>query len=335
MKTIAPTLLLLLLASTGFAQELEQLPSTGIADHFRLTNRDDARLDIDVPRAQAPSAGFPTILVIPGLECQAEDYSELRVLLVRQGYATATFEWKDNEDYDADDWDEQVEDVTELLLAADQGAGALAGRIDEARLGVVGHSLGGSVAVLAAARDGRFKALALFGPGGKQDDFLDRARDLELATIAIDGSLDRVTPPDEASGVVLERANTPYKAHVIITDGSHPNAPADYDADFIRDAGRYVWKPVPFFPFWVQAYEFPIIEGITPITGPAQRAIAFPYLVGWFDRFVAGRQADPEGLANGQRAAAELAAGKLTRARYSPATTAQPRAGIVGALGGN
>lgn len=326
-------LILVLAASTAWGQSLETLPATSQARHLRLTEGatfDPARFDVDLPRAAAPAAGYPVIVIVPGLGCQAEDYSIVRKRLIQSGYAVATFEWKDNEDYDADDWDERLAVLTELLLDYDQAAqGELAGALDEDELGLMGHSLGGSVAVLAAARDARFKALAIFGPGGKQTDFLD-AR-VSQPTIAIDGSLDRVTPPDEASGVVLENATTRYTGHVIVTDGNHPNAPANYDTDFIRDSGRFVMKPNPLWPWLlVPVYEFPIVEGITPVEGRLQRQIAFPYLIGWFDRFVAKAEKPLDLVARGK---AELAAGKLTRARFSPAVSGG--SGILGALGNN
>lgn len=326
-------LILFLAASTAWAQSLEILPATSQARHLRLTEGasfDPARFDVDLPKAAAPADGYPTIVIVPGLGCQAEDYSIVRKRLIQCGYAVATFEWKDNEDYDADDWDERLEVMTDLLLEHDQDAqSTLAGLIDEGKLGLMGHSLGGSVAVLAAARERRFKALAIFGPGGKQTDFLDAA--VSLPTIAIDGSLDRVTPPDEASGVVLENATTRYTAHVVVTDGNHPNTPADYDADYIRDSGRFVMKPNPLWPWlMVPVYEFPIVEGITPIEGRLQRQIAFPYLIAWFDRFVAKTEKPLDLVARGK---AELAAGKLTRAKFSPAVTGG--GGLAGALGGN
>ena len=331
MSTRAVLLFLALVASGALAQTLEALPSTANARHFRLSEDGlrPARFDVDLPKTQAPAAGFPTVVVVPGLACQAEDYTLLRRRLVQAGYAAATFEWEDNEDLDADDWDEHLAALTELLLAEARDAqSALGGAIDAGRLGIVGHSLGGSVAVLAAARDRRFKALVVCGPGGKQTEFLDRASELRLPTLGIDGSLDRVAPPDEASGVVLERAQTRYTAHVIVKDGNHPNAPADFDTDYIRDSGRFVMKPIPFWPFFTTSYEFPIVEGIRPIPSRTQRAIAFPYLIGWFDRFVAR---SPDALDLVARGAKELAEGKLTVARFSPAL--EGGAGLAGSLG--
>lgn len=330
MKHFVSLLLLLLAASSAWAQSLESLPSTADAKHYRLTEdgSEPARFDIDLPKGQVPSRGFPTIVIVPGVGCPAEDYSKVRRRLVLAGYAAATFEWKDNEDLDADDWDERLAELTDLLLAEDRKSGSrLRGKLDERRLGIMGHSLGGSVAVLAADRDARFKALAVFGPGGKQGDYLRKR--IEIPTLAVDGSLDRVTPPEDHSGEILSRATTRYTAHVIIKDGNHPNAPANYDTDYIRDAGRYVMKPLPFWPFFTYTYEFPIVPGVTPITGRQQRTLAFPYLVGWFDRFVAGKS---DALDIVSRGAAQLASGKLTQADFSAGVKGSS-AGLTGALG--
>ena len=327
------TLLLTLALSTlASAQDLERLPSTSRANHYRLVDG-DRRFDIDLPKATAPSDGFPLIVVLPGLGVQTEDHEKIRSRLVREGYMVATFEWKENEDYDADDWDDEIAELTDDLLAEDRrSGGALRGKIDEDRLGLLGHSLGASVAVLTAARDRRFKALAISGPGGRQTDFLRRARDLQIPVIAVDGSLDHVAPPDEASGVILERAQTPYKAHIVIKNGNHRNSPADYDSDYVLDEGRWSAKPIPFWPFVTYSWTYPKIEGLKPIPGADQRKIAFPYIVGWFDRFVAGKSEDPSGLANGERAARELASGKLTRGTYSAAARSGSTTGLAGAV---
>lgn len=330
--TFLTLLLTLALSGVSLAQELERLPTTSSARHYRLVDG-DRRFDIDLPKGTTPSKGFPTIMILPGLEVQTEDYEKIRSRLVREGYAVATFEWDDNKDYDADDWDDEIAEMTDLFLAEDRRSGsALRGKIDEDRLGIMGHSLGASVAVLTAARDRRFKALAISGPGGRQTDFLSRARDLKIPVIAVDGSLDRVAPPDEASGVVLERAQTPYKAHIVIKNGNHRNSPADYDSDYVLDEGRWKMTPIPFWPFVTYTWTYPKVEGLKPIPSADQRKIAFPYIVGWFDRFVAGKSSDPSGLANGERARRELASGKLSRGTYSAAARNGSTTGLVGAI---
>lgn len=332
MKHIVSVLVLLLAASSAWAQSLETLPTTADAKHYRLTEdgSEPARLDIDLPKTQTPSRGFPTIVIVPGLACLAEDYSKIRRRLVLQGYAAATFEWKGNEDYDADDWDERLAVLTDLLLAEDRKSGSrLRGKINEARLGIMGHSLGAAVAVLAADRDDRFKALAISGPGGRQSDYLRKR--ISIPTIAIDGSLDHATPPDEHSGEILRRATTRYTAHLLVKDANHRNSPADFDSDYVLDSGRYVMKPIPFWPFVTYVYDFPKIDGLTPITGRRHRAITFPYFVGWFDRFVAGKS---DALDVASRGAQELTSGKLSQADFSDALKGSSSStGLAGALG--
>ena len=295
----------------------------------------EALLLLHLPKLQKPARGYPLVVVVPGLGCLPKDYSELSTLLLGRGYAVALFEHDGNDEYSAERWDERLAPAVEALLDESARPGsAIARAVDPRKLEILGHSLGGSVATLRAARDPRFKALAVFGPGGREDAFLNAAREVRAATLAIDGSLDRVTPPRENGGTVVDRADTPHKAHLIVDQGSHPNCPADFDADYIRDSGRYVLKPIPFWPFTTWDYEFPIVPGVKPMPGPAQRAVAFPYLAAWLDRFVAGRQLDDQRLAltDGRTAKQGVADGVLSEARFSPALAGAATPGLVGAI---
>ena len=137
-----------------------------------------------------------------------------------------------------------------------------------------------------AALDARWKALVVCGPGGKEEGFLSEARAVRGATLAVDAGLDRITPPDTHGGRVVERSASPYKAQVVITGGAHPNAPADFDADYIREP-KLVTTPIPFWPFVTWSYDFPIVPGVKPIPSTRQRELAFRYLVPWLERFVA------------------------------------------------
>lgn len=313
-------------------------PSPQASAAYRLAEPDDGTLLHLLPKTTKPARGWPTIVIVPGHHCAPDDYTQLRDTLLRRGYGVALFAWDDNSDLQAARWDERLATLVQGLHDETRRlTSPLRATVDTAKLGILGHSLGGAVATLRAARDPRFKALAVFGPGGQDAGFLDEARAVRGATIAIDGSLDRVTPPDEHGGVVAARANTAAKAHVIIRDGNHPNAPADFDADYIRESGRWVAKPIAVWPFVTWVYDFPINRDIKPIPGATQRAIAFRYLVPWFDRFVAGRDsAAIRQATDGRRAARDVADGVLSEASFSPgtSTSATPTAGLVGALPG-
>lgn len=314
----------------------DELSSPAASRSLVVQEPGEAVFLLHLPQQQKPSQGWPLIVVVPGLACLPANYTELSALLLGRGYAVALFEHDGNDEYSAEKWDERLKSAIDALLGESARPGSkIARAVDAQRMGIVGHSLGGSVAVLRAARDPRFKALATFGPGGRESAFLDEAKQVKGATLAIDGSLDRVTPPDENGGVVVERAATSWKAHLIIEQGSHPNCPADFNADYIRDSGRYVLKALPFWPFATYEYEFPIIPGVKPMPGPAQRAIAFPYLSAWLDRFVADRQLSDERLAltDGRAARRGVEEGVLTQASFSPALAGG--AGLVGAVPGH
>jgi dienelactone hydrolase len=277
---------------------------------------------LEVHRAAGSPANAPLILLVPGLGCLPKDYTLVTAYLQKRGYDVALFQAEGNEELEAETWYKRLTAVTDVLFKENADPkSSLYRSIDMDRLGVIGHSLGGSVATLVAARDPRFKALVAFGPGGKDQGFLDEARSIKGATLVIDGSLDRITPPDTMGAVVAGRTASPYSGHVVIEGGAHTNAPADFNADFIRDSGRFAMTPIPFFPFMTMKYEFPIVPGVKPMPAADQRAIAFSYLGPWLDRFVASK-ADKDGSTTGKRAADQASAGVLSTAEFSAAAQA-------------
>lgn len=277
-----------------------------------------ARLFFLQPAGKPPADGRPTIVIVPGLGCQPQDYTEVSGYLLAKGYNVAVFETQGNQEMEGKVWDKRLSEVTDELLAHNkEPRSPLHGVVNEAELGIVGHSLGGSVATFAAARDPRFKALVTFGPGGKDQSFLQEARNVQGATLAIDGSLDRMTPPDQAGGVVVERSASPFKAQIVVKGGAHANSVGDYNADYIRGSLQLIpeVKYVGFFPIVTWSYGFPVIKEIKPIPGPEQRAIGFRYLGAWLDKFVAGKNTSVDFA---KLAADEVKSGLLTEATVSP-----------------
>jgi dienelactone hydrolase len=325
-RTLLALGLVLLTAATVRAQS-EQDPAapgkyTVSKNVVHVTVGDDTSLDVVQP-ADAPKGPAPTIVVVPGLGCQPEDYMSMTAWLVSHGFNVALFKYKGNESDKARDWDAALEKVTDQLQKDDEDPkSALHDKVDFDRLGIVGHSLGGAVATLAAARDSRFKALAVFGPAAIDQTFLDDARKVKGATIAIDAGLDRIAPPDKFGAVIVQRADTKNKAQIVVKDGAHPNSPADFNADYIRDTPRVVFKPNPAFFFMpTPQVEVPIVEGIKPIDGKVQRAIGFPFLTAWMEQFVAGVK-DTFGYVDGTKGEEQTAAGLLDSARFTVAPDA-------------
>lgn len=319
--------LLALLACPVLAQPaaivrpIEEAVLPGASKSFVAMEAGQGGLLLHLPQGERPSRGHPLVVIVPGHHCKVENYVSATQLLLSRGFAVALFQWQENAELSAEKWDARLKAVLDGTLAEGARAGSpIAGALDAGKMGIMGHSLGGSVATLRAARDARLKALAVFGPGGQENGFLNEARTIAGATLAIDGSLDRITPPETHGGRIVERAASPYKAHVVIKNGSHPNAPADFEADYIRDSMRIVPERIPVWPFVKWGYDFPILRDVKPMPGVEQRAIAFPYLAAWMERFVAGR-VTPEvlELTGGKSGQAQLAAEVLTRAKFSPA----------------
>lgn len=338
--SVAPSFaaLVLALAGTAAAQQVQVGPLTGAASaqasaaHL-VRESGGGSLALYQPKTPRPAAGFPTIVVVPGHDCTPTDYTIVRDQLLRRGFGVALFALGDNSELAAERWDDRLELLVSGLLAEARRPGSpLLGSVDGAKLGIVGHSLGGAVATLRAARDPRWKALVVFGPGGQDEGFLSEARSVRGATLAIDAGLDRITPPATHGGRVVERSASPHKAQVVIEGGAHPNAPADFDADYIREP-KLVSTPLPFWPFLTWSYEFPIVPGVTPIPSATQRAIAFRYLLPWLERFVAGRSTTAiREATDGRRARRDVADGVLSKATFSPALATATTTGLAGGV---
>ncbi|HZV00374.1 MAG TPA: alpha/beta hydrolase [Planctomycetota bacterium] len=264
-----------------------------------------------------PGTPSPTVIIIPGWNSGASLYTEVAKYLTGRGYVVAIFGHGDNSAVVADEWAGWTETAINLLVAQNATPSSpVFHEIDTTRLALVGHSLGGAVATQVTALDPRIKVLAIEGPNASDATFLDLAALISVPILAMDGSLDLVAPAAACSDVVLARAVSVAKGSIVVQGGCHTNCPADYDLNYIFAPGQWVLQPSPVWPYATWTYTFPTIPGVTPIPGPLQRAIAFPYLGGWLDRFLAGKK-DTVGWTDGRKADAELLSGTLWEEYFS------------------
>jgi dienelactone hydrolase len=265
-----------------------------------------------------PGADRPVVVVVPGWNCTASLFTDVTQYLTNRGYAVAVYSHADNLDGASADWNVWVEGALDLLEAETASPlSPLFHEVDTSRLALLGHSLGGATATLVASYDPRVKALVVFAPQSGDLTFLAAATLVRAPLLAIDGSLDRIAPHDTCGGVVISNAASTDKGTIVITGGNHPNCPADFDTDYIRDPGQWVLKSLPTFPFFTWAWDWPVVPGIKPIPGPQQRATAFPYLGAWLDRYVSGLK-DPDHWTDGKQADAQVGTGVLTEDYFSP-----------------
>lgn len=102
-------------------------------------------------------------------------------------------------------------------LAADAGFAAAAG----AFRGVVGHSMGGGAAVLAAASDPGLGLLVGLAPAETTPSAVAAAAGVTVPTLVMTGSRDCVTPFDAHAGPILAALASTQVRHVEIAGGSH------------------------------------------------------------------------------------------------------------------
>jgi pimeloyl-ACP methyl ester carboxylesterase len=141
-------------------------------DHFTLTGADGApiRGDLYLPDAGAP----PLIVVVHGFK-GFKDWGFFPWLgrrLAEGGLAAAcinlshcgigdnpeTFERLDL--FERDTWGKRLFDIRQVLDAAHHGLLASIAEPNPARIGLLGHSMGGAAALLTAAKDARVRSLA-------------------------------------------------------------------------------------------------------------------------------------------------------------------------------
>lgn len=136
------------------------------------------------PRDAGPA---PLVVFIPGFQIESNRYTPLMEYLASHGFAVARTDPPD-----------PLLGVSHVEMAADVSAvidemtgGVFADRVDPTRIGTIGHSLGGKVAVMTAFRDDRVDAVFTLDPvnaGSPATGFSDSLPDIvpdEVAALDI------------------------------------------------------------------------------------------------------------------------------------------------------
>lgn len=119
-----------------------------------------------VPATGPVAAPYPVVLILHGFQLPATQYQGYADRLASFGYVACTADYPAtllnvNHANAAKDTSGALDWVIESSTTV---GGSLAGKVDETKVGVMGHSLGGKVSVLAAAGDARFKAVLGLDP---------------------------------------------------------------------------------------------------------------------------------------------------------------------------
>ena len=108
----------------------------------------------------SPAAGpFPLVIVSSGFQLARTQYAIFCQHLATWGYVCVTHDYPSSGSHQ-----DKAREIGKIIDWATGTGSGLAGRVDAARIGVAGHSLGGKVSIQAAIFDSRIKAVVGWDP---------------------------------------------------------------------------------------------------------------------------------------------------------------------------
>jgi pimeloyl-ACP methyl ester carboxylesterase len=120
---------------------------------------DTVSLHVAYPTAGPTAGPYPVVILAHGFTLSPTFYAGYIKHLATFGYVAMTANYNDTTKSNVRDAD-NLRGALDWALAATE----LAGKVDAAKAGVMGHSRGGKAAVIAASRDARFKAVLGLDP---------------------------------------------------------------------------------------------------------------------------------------------------------------------------
>ncbi len=146
-----------------------------------------------------------------------------------------------------------------IAALADDAASPFYGRVGNAS-GVMGHSMGGGAAFLAAALDTGIQALVTLAPAETNPSAIAAAGSVEQPALIFAGSHDCVTPPSQHQVPLFESLAGDCRTYLSITGGSHCQMA---ESNFLCTFGETTCSPPP------------------DISRAAQHAVINRYLLPW------------------------------------------------------
>jgi dienelactone hydrolase len=170
----------------------------------------------------AGSGPFPAIAFAHGFFVIPENYDSTLRHLATHGYiVVATRSQQLTFDPNREQYVADFLDSISYLIDQNGAAGSfLEGQVDVAAIGASGHSLGGGVSILAAARDPRIRAVGNLSASALRDSGPiappppppyadDEVGDVRVPISLINGSLDAITPVSTNGQLLYDAANAP------------------------------------------------------------------------------------------------------------------------------
>lgn len=275
MKQIATLMLALLATLTGWALPYQ-------IGHITVTFTDSARANRSVPAeiyypadiagdnvsfAAAITDKTPAISFGHGFVMTYDAYFNVRDAVVGAGYIIAfpTTEGSFSPSHDAFGKDLAFV-LRKLRTLGATSTSVLFDHVDTMNC-VMGHSMGGGAAFLAAASDASIKSIATLAPAETTPSAIGAAATLSLPALVFDGANDCVTPPAANQLPMYNGLTSACKHYISITGGSHCQmALTSATCSF----GEATCTPAP------------------AITRTTQHAVINTYLLPWLDQTLKG-----------------------------------------------
>jgi len=178
--------------STGFSDPARGGRFVGVELYYPATADGSG-----TPVAEPPPGGFPIVVFGHGYQMVVEAYENVWEALVPEGYVVAlpTTEGgllPSHANFAADLFFVVAELRTWSITPGNAFEGALS-----LRAAVMGHSMGGGAAVLAAAADASIDAVAVLAPAETSPSAIAAAPGIQAPLLVLAGSDDCVTPPSQ------------------------------------------------------------------------------------------------------------------------------------------
>jgi len=219
--------------------------------------------------SEANDDRFPVICFAHGYLLSGKSYQHLVDMLVPEGFIMACLSSGDGLFPSHRRFGEDLRFVSAEVgrLDADPDS-PLYGRIDTLRC-LMGHSMGGGAAFLAAAGNPSIHAVVALSPYDTRISAIDAASATGVPTLIVSGSKDCITPPEEHHLPMYEKSASSDKTFLLIKDGTHCNMGVSFDK---CEVGERMARCEP------------------GISGEEQLAVLARYTVPWLRYFLKGEE---------------------------------------------
>jgi len=224
----------------------------------------------DVPpnRAHAP---YPGVVFAHGFLANKDEHKSIGNQLASWGYVALLLSTPNARSGHLGQWSEGISSgITYLTALSSSDSSILTGMVDSAKLGAMGHSMGGAGAILATANDSRIKstvALAPANPSHGSSEFakaLEASKTLKVPVQIQVGSKDGLTPKDSVHEYYVNLPGLAAKEYVEIKGGGHVNF-TDIKTKLLS-----------------------IVDPGSTLSLGQQHEISWPFFTAWFQYFLQG-----------------------------------------------